>query len=302
MGTRGYKMYRHKKRYIRYYNQYDSYSEGLGLDLLETIPKDPAEFQTWLTNTRASLDTQLEDWESLDERERSSSATYSISTVLPWNDLHIQWVYEMNLDHLVFLINNAPMYRLDNMPPYDIFVEAISFDSFGNSALNEHTPEEYRYVWSTPPPPVADATLRDYKTSAHHYVCIRLLEFHVGCVMYEHSQFLQQLDAIPDHYDIPDPVLAIMSNLNDSVRLRFLESREWADMTKNRELEIDGDSPPEFWWPQGDLCALLCTHLDDQRHLQAAIVDISRQILDKGSTSLEPVYCILFSALHCSIF
>jgi hypothetical protein len=60
MVTRGFKVYRHKGRYYVYYNHYDSYPEGLGLELLHEIPRNVSkeEFEGWLRKTREHVYAQ----------------------------------------------------------------------------------------------------------------------------------------------------------------------------------------------------------------------------------------------------
>ncbi|THH00991.1 hypothetical protein EW026_g1627 [Hermanssonia centrifuga] len=138
MGTRGYKVYRHKRWYFVYYNHYDSYPEGLGVELLSSIPTDPEEFQKWLQARRASLDKLLAEREELlatdekldaDEEERRLGVL--ITREQPSNDIMIEWVYEFDLDRLIFHIDSMPMYHLDHMPPQEIFLEGIDLDSYG---------------------------------------------------------------------------------------------------------------------------------------------------------------------------
>ena len=70
----------------------------------------------------------------------------------------VNWVYEIDLDNLVFHVDNQPLFRLDNMPPDDTFMESISYDHFGHRALHEHTPTEFRYHWHAPlPSPLSES-------------------------------------------------------------------------------------------------------------------------------------------------
>jgi len=52
MGTRGHRIVRFRKRYYTKHNQYDSYLEGLGKELVDAIPTDPDEYQKWLEQRR----------------------------------------------------------------------------------------------------------------------------------------------------------------------------------------------------------------------------------------------------------
>lgn len=46
MGTRGHIFIRCRGRYFVYYNQFDSYPEGLGEAIVATIPVDPEEYRS----------------------------------------------------------------------------------------------------------------------------------------------------------------------------------------------------------------------------------------------------------------
>ena len=49
------------------------------------------------------------------------------------NTVFIEWVYKIDLDNLIFHVNAQPMFRLDNMPPSQIFLES------GHTVLREDT-------------------------------------------------------------------------------------------------------------------------------------------------------------------
>ena len=77
MGTRGYYVYRHNGRYFIYYNHYDSYPEGLGVEFLSGIPKNPEMFKRWLEEERHNLDEEYEQLKSLPESERMDGVIIS---------------------------------------------------------------------------------------------------------------------------------------------------------------------------------------------------------------------------------
>ncbi|KAI4193083.1 MAG: hypothetical protein LQ350_008478 [Teloschistes chrysophthalmus] len=60
MGTRGYKAWRLRKRYYIKFNQWDTYPEGLGKEIVMTIPNNPSEYASWLQNQR----NMVEEWEA----------------------------------------------------------------------------------------------------------------------------------------------------------------------------------------------------------------------------------------------
>ena len=50
MGTRGLKIVRFRGRYYIRHNQYDSYFEGLGAEIVASVPFDPEEYQSTSLN------------------------------------------------------------------------------------------------------------------------------------------------------------------------------------------------------------------------------------------------------------
>ena len=62
MGTRGYKVYCYKGRYFVYYNHFDSYPNGLGVEILREIPRNASKewFEQWVRVIQENLDKQYE--------------------------------------------------------------------------------------------------------------------------------------------------------------------------------------------------------------------------------------------------
>ncbi|KAL8817248.1 MAG: hypothetical protein Q9223_003885 [Gallowayella weberi] len=68
MGTRGLKVWRFRKRYFAFYNGHDSYPEGFGQSLVNSIPTDPEEYRVWLEEKRQMVhkwDVQYEQYLSV---------------------------------------------------------------------------------------------------------------------------------------------------------------------------------------------------------------------------------------------
>lgn len=53
MGTRGLRVIKFRGRCWVFWNQYDSYLEGMGDSLVKSIPSDPEEYQRWLEFQRS---------------------------------------------------------------------------------------------------------------------------------------------------------------------------------------------------------------------------------------------------------
>ena len=85
MGTRGYIVYIHKGKYYGVYNHYDSYPEGLGINLVESL----VNFKT----NKKNIEELIEELEKLDGPVET--------------DLFIEWVYNINFDEMTFSVDGG---------------------------------------------------------------------------------------------------------------------------------------------------------------------------------------------------
>ncbi|KII85707.1 hypothetical protein PLICRDRAFT_45062 [Plicaturopsis crispa FD-325 SS-3] len=302
MGTRGFKSYRHKGRYFVRYNHFDSYPSGLGVQVLATIPTgDPQAFQAWLERTRAQLDTDYKELEGTEDGE------YFVRDKQPVNDLFIEWIYEIDLDRLVFLVDTEPVFRLDNMPPEDVFLRCIGFDHYGHRASIEDTPEEYCYDWTAPAPLVDDAALEAYAThkksevsaakllsvgspSDGELVNTQLLEVLVGNIMKAPSaaHSIRLLENVAGREELTEQ----MRDLAVLMPCLALLPRLFPHPDLKRPENVDAI------WLRRNVVLRVATHLDDERNMQAAIAALVSAIMgpDEGE---DIVYGVAFSIFHC---
>ena len=161
MGNRGYKVYRSKGRYFVYYIHSVFYPSHFGLYVANEIPRGVSkeEFEEWVRSTRDTLDA---DYEEL--KKNLEGGDVSVTDKQPISDLFIEWIYEIDLDNFVFHVDSQPLYRLDNMPPVDVFLTSISFDHFGHRAYYEHTPAEICHNWRASPPSPLPKSLIAYRS------------------------------------------------------------------------------------------------------------------------------------------
>jgi hypothetical protein len=316
MGTRGFQVYRHKGRYYVYYNHWDSYPEGFGLDILDEIPRNVSkkEFEEWVRKTREYVYEQR-DSEVLND---PSDPTNYVSDKQPDKDddseIGIEWIYEIDLDNLVFHVDSQPLFRLDNMPPDEVFVESISFDHFGHRALREHTPDQFRYDWRAPPPlPLPESlaaynschsTIRSSTSSIHDLLDVpvalssiervrtAVVELLVTRCMADNGvcRNVHVLESVPDRDHIPQSMLQLaLSLVNFAVGPPIL----------SLPCTPHGNSS-DFVWIRKDVCLRITTHLDDEENLKASIGDLVHHInasLDKAGT----IYGVACSIFHCAI-
>ena len=160
MGTRGYRAYRYKRRYLVRLNRSGSEPARFGHDVRRKIPRSGVSkenFEEWVKTTQDYFDAKFERLHSDIEKDEF------VADQMP-NFPYFRWVYEIDLDNLVFLVNYVPIFRLDNMPPSKVFVKCISHDHFGQLASHELTPFQYRYNWRAPPPYPPPESLTAYES------------------------------------------------------------------------------------------------------------------------------------------
>ncbi|KAJ7645938.1 hypothetical protein DFH06DRAFT_580166 [Mycena polygramma] len=160
MGTRGYKVYRHKGYYYVHYNHSDSYPSVYGIQVAAEIPRDAESYRMWLEDLRGALDRRFED-----EKEQLDCPNGSelLTKERPANDLVIEWIYEFDLDHEVFLVDSNPLFPLNNMPPTpELFLAWIGVDSYGHRSYSPSTPQQHIYNWRATPPEVENNVIDDY--------------------------------------------------------------------------------------------------------------------------------------------
>ncbi|MCJ1438457.1 hypothetical protein MMC27_007847 [Xylographa pallens] len=163
MDTRGYYAYRFRGRYYILYRHYDSYPEGLGAWIVQSIPQDSEKYQQWLKAQR----TKFTKWEQvLDERILSISNTRlqqlpfsnatardervhaepSLSMLLddrlqaellpcfrvPKRDHLIEYTYVIDLDREVFTMDNSIHFVLNKIPQ-DVWIKSLGRDDEGQT-------------------------------------------------------------------------------------------------------------------------------------------------------------------------
>ncbi|PCH42209.1 hypothetical protein WOLCODRAFT_163606 [Wolfiporia cocos MD-104 SS10] len=310
-----YKIIRHKNRYVIVY--YSIESIDLGVNILNDIPTDPAEFQQWLDDLRLWAEECFATWDEANPDERRDIEE-RVSWEQPVKDFWslIEWIWELDLDNLVFHVDCTPLFHLDDLPPPEYFCVLISLDSYGCRAYHPKTPEEWRYNWTAPPPPVDETALSGYtgyaptcvqlddlipitpQMAVLHAVRVRLVEVCIG-------EFIRVYGTTPIRKLENIPSRSKMSLLPElSPTLRDSLQRYPDKYPKPTTPPVDPSRSPlpqgEFWWPQRDLCARVCTHLDDASNLQAAVSQTVGEILH-ADNGCSVIYGLAFPVFHCVV-
>ena len=221
----------------------------------------------------------------------------------------------MGLRKLVFHVDSQPLFRLDNMPPDDVFIRAISFDNFGHRALYEHTPAQFRYDWHAPPPlpppeslvayssyqnrsptssiPVHDLLSIPVAKSAIEMARTAFVELLVTRCMGEGrvGHDVRILENVPDRDHIPQSMLELALSLVNFAVGPPIPSFMYNPYNKDAW---------HFIWIRKDVCLRITTHLDDEDNLKASIGDLVHHI-NTMQEKVGTVYGVLCSIFHCSI-
>jgi hypothetical protein len=237
----------------------------------------------------------------------------TLSDSPPINDLMMEWTYEIDLDHLVFHVDCEPLFRLDNMPPDDVFIKGISFDHFEHRALYEHTPIQYRYNWHAPPPSPPPKALIAYdsfpnrsSTSSVHEILrvpVTLSSFErtrttlVGLLVTRCmadrrvAHYIRVQETVPDVSEFPYRMLELaLSFVNFSV----------GPAIPSLPCNPPSDIWDDFIWIREDVYLRITTHLDDEENLKASIGELVHHI-NTSQDRVGTIYGIAFSIFHCAI-
>jgi hypothetical protein len=120
MGTRGYYVFLFNGVYYVYYNHFDSYPSGLGLQIVEELSKINNividHWKTQLIQIEPNSNPKCLLFEGL-SNAINNSARYDVQVMKtePEQDLFIEWIYTIDLDNNTFQVNNELPYPLSNL-------------------------------------------------------------------------------------------------------------------------------------------------------------------------------------------
>ncbi|EUC54778.1 CHD5 domain protein, putative, partial [Rhizoctonia solani AG-3 Rhs1AP] len=107
MGTRGYMAYRYKGKYYREYISDSAYPFGYGVDILRSIPRNPAVLKKWIAEKASRCSAR----ESEPDDEVYTDASWTLG------DTWIQWTYVIDLDNQVLTVNGVLHFKFSHLPP-----------------------------------------------------------------------------------------------------------------------------------------------------------------------------------------
>ncbi|KZT43433.1 hypothetical protein SISSUDRAFT_1014451 [Sistotremastrum suecicum HHB10207 ss-3] len=322
MGTRGYKAWRHKGKYIVRFNRYDSYPSHLGLALLRLVPRRKDEFERWLVVQRSILDEELGNLKDVVKNDGDEAF---LSDKMPTNDLMIEWTYCIDLDRLVFHVDGMPLFDLQNLPTESEFMKFISFDFYGHRAFDYDTPEENRYKWKALPPPIDESALAAYNGCPHRdvpqpiheilgvsetlgereQIRVQLLQVLVGNVLrgWAMGCMMTELETLSVAEHISKEIRTLAQDI-----VYFATGPMFAPKETHRYDEVFDHSYTFFngvhrYWDNLLVCVTL--HLDDERNRKAAISKLVAAAVQRSQrTDRKPegsAYGIAVSMFHIVI-
>jgi hypothetical protein len=191
----------------------------------------------------------------------------------------------------------------------------VRYDSYGHPICSPSAPKECRYNWNTPPPDIPQAVI-DYYGSHHieHTVVsvhellgisetmsapestrISLFEeiTKSGMQLRHVASSIRHLEGVGHRQGIPNDLLAYSCILVGISRGPFVYSGK--DHTHIIPKDEDG-----YTWLDPRTFLRFTTHLDDERNLQASVVDLVTAATKRPMTP-DIVFGIGLSCFHCVI-
>jgi hypothetical protein len=191
-------------------------------------------------------------------------------------------------------------------------MKSISFNHFGNRALYEHTPVQFRYDWRAPPPSPLPESLVAYNrynnrsstNSVHDLLSIPVAKSSIELVRTAFVEVLvtkcmaesdvghdvRVLENVPDRNHIPQRTLQLALSLVKFAVGPPIPSLPHTQYSNTRN----------FVWIRKDVCLRITTHLDDEDNLKASIGDLVHRI-NTTPDKVGTVYGIACSIFHCAI-
>jgi hypothetical protein len=121
MGTRGYYVFLFNGVYYVYYNQFDSYPSGLGLQIVEELSEiNNIVIDNWKTQLE-KIETNPYPPNCLSFEGLSKAINnyfqYDVQVMKtkPEQNLWIEWIYTIDLDNNTFKVNDELPYSLSNL-------------------------------------------------------------------------------------------------------------------------------------------------------------------------------------------
>ncbi|KAI0078621.1 hypothetical protein K474DRAFT_1770925 [Panus rudis PR-1116 ss-1] len=315
MGTMGIVSYVHRKRRYNYYHGCDGYPAGLGVQTLEEIPKTAKKFKTWLTKKRKALDKEYNEAEDKKRFERYPDSS--------------EHLYEIDLDNMSFNYRFMPLYRLDHMPPRDIFLRGIGiYDHYGVHSFSHDTPEEYCWPPPAPTPAISEDLQKVYsandeaqnklgkvsevsvdqllgrptRLSIREQVRVRFLELTIGTILAQPeggSHIARSIVGLADRmqnnrlqYDYFELIMQL--TFDPSNHLRSCDGPYRNDIPRKTITEDFG------MWNRKHVYTQFFTHLHDPAKLRDQVAHLVNTILRDEDNNGRPrvVFGVAFDFLH----
>ncbi|KAF7793545.1 hypothetical protein EIP86_004659 [Pleurotus ostreatoroseus] len=302
------------------------------------VEKDPGKLKAWrddlreklvllrrIYNIRADSETGRLEAETRDSRHRAD-----ILITEDWTYEKEIYVYELDLDNMIFLYQRYPVYHLDHMPPEDVFYRSCEIVE-GNipdviDEFYQDTPEEYRFSLSRLSklaPVVEDLEITTYEESSIDVLSdpSSVLPSSSPNLTPAGDVSLHLLASILSFYRRQQPVVMYHDiALINSRRITsergltlcslfaamalfplhivglppgsFLKRGPWHDFFSR--------SHEDFWFIRRHICVTFGSHLLDERNAKYHISALIDRIVSDRNTP-QVTYGVVFSLFHCIV-
>ncbi|KAJ3531916.1 hypothetical protein NM688_g7502 [Phlebia brevispora] len=324
----GLKAIRWRGTYYLWYRWDDGYpaEPGLGMEVYNMIPKSPKMLKKWARNLRQEVGRMsktyykrfktAEDPEEVDTNMMVDGGVFDIGENYEYGSS--EYMYEIDLDNMIFSFNRYPFFHLDNMPPRDVFIQSCKKSSRHTgratyAAYRDYTPAEFQFkLGRLKAPAVRNRELVTYKKyfsgaltepqdilSLHkrlsrcENVCLRVLACYIDTYV-DRKLFImyQEIALHGDEISWNGREIACALAATALLPLHLKDVGSWTDTF--------GAADSEFWWMRKHICFTLATHLLDERRAQYHISRVTDEIL-ANSDAPSVVYGVVFSLFHCIV-
>ncbi|KAF7793543.1 hypothetical protein EIP86_004657 [Pleurotus ostreatoroseus] len=341
MGTGGVQVIRDRGWYFVWTVSHTGYPEhGLGAKVYRMILKNAQDLESWrqelredLVELRHTYNTHADENGILYGEAKDINGIIDIRITQDWTYEKDLYVYEIDLDNMLFIYQRYPVYHLDHMPPEEVFLRSCNIlDGEWDSGLiddfYEDTPEEYRFSLSRLSqlaPEVEDLEIATYEESSIEFimdppsillssppdltsaedVSLRLL----ASVLYfyrdeQRAVMYHELALINDRRIISErgwemcSFFAAMSLF--PLHILGPAVRKFFDTTSIPWPKFFSRSREDFWFVRKHICITFGAHLHDERNAKYHISRLIDKVVSTRNTP-DVTYGVVFSLFHCVV-
>ncbi|KAJ3529272.1 hypothetical protein NM688_g7875 [Phlebia brevispora] len=333
MGKGGLEVFKSRAVYYIWCHPSDGHPQWLGRRMYQVIPKKPTQLAEWVSKKQGELSAMLKQYNRLLPKwprdEQVVNNRYVIITkahpITLSFDERASYIYEIDLDHLIFSFRGLPLFHLDNVP-LDMDVQRVlrlckCTDTLHCSGTRHDFPARYafnmkrlkapgqfrgkgfatyeRHFTAIVAAPHDILSLRG-KLSHSEDVCLCALEHYVGGYTEGFLDVITQEIGLPHNPASIGPhgreiALTLACAALLPMHLVGIDSRELC----RPHVALTGYKE-DYWFVRKHICITLATLLHDERNAQSHISKLVDKVMSTPDVP-SVVYGVVFSPFSCIV-